>query len=324
MKTFVLCLCLLVASTGARAQSAARLEGANPAVDRIRSHVFNLADDSMMGRMAASTGYDKAARYVAETLDRFAVAPAFGNMGKTASGYSHQFSFPLNPGGAEDFRSYNIVGLVAGTDASLRSELVVVSAHLDHVGTQGGIVYNGASDNASGVAVVLEVARLIAKQPLRRTILFAFFGAEELGLVGSAAFVELMSADGAQIIADVNVDEVGHLSKGPAHRPLVRVLTGPHMCPDLMNVVRAAGDSHGLAVSDQDPNEFFGRSDHYSFYLAGIPVLFFTGGWTHRWLHAPDDDAKRIGYEDLQRVASVVLKTVTTLGNDQTLCEFMK
>jgi Zn-dependent M28 family amino/carboxypeptidase len=324
MRTFVLCLCLFVASAAAHAQSTARLERASPAVDRIRSHVFNLADDSMAGRLAATAGYDKAARYVAEALNRFGVGPAFGNVGQVVSGYSHQFSFSLEPGGPEDYRSYNIVGLVPGTDENRRSQLIVVSAHLDHMGTHDGVVFNGASDNASGVAVVLEVARLVTKQPLRRTVLFAFFGAEELGKIGSTAFVELMSEDGAQIIANVNVDEVGHLSRGPAGRPLVRVLTGQHICPDLMNVVRVAGDSHGLAVSDRDPNEFFGRSDHYSFYQAGIPVLFFTGGWTHRWLHAPEDDAKRVGYGDLQRVASVVFETVTTLGNDQTLCEFMK
>lgn len=326
LRISAVCACLysFIGLNGAFPQgAAAHRDGSQPSLERICSYVFDLADDTMMGRMAASAGYDKAARYTVDALHRFGVAPAFSEGGESVSGYSHQFTFSLDEGGADDFRSYNIVGLVNGTDPDLRSQLVVVSAHLDHIGTHEGEVYNGASDNASGVAVVLEVARLLAEHPLRRTVLFAFFGAEELGLKGSEAFVELMSGEGTRIIVDVNVDEVGHLSGGPVGRPLIRVLSGARVCPALVNVVRDAGDAHGLAVSDLDPNEFFEHSDHYSFHEAAVPVLFFTGGWDHRWLHAPDDEADWVNYDHLRRLTSVVFETVLTLGNDTSLCAFM-
>jgi len=177
-----LCVCtyLLVGPTGASSQASVQLRGGElPSVEQLRSHVFNLADDSMMGRMAGSAGYDKAARYTVAALSRLGVDPAFQEAGPVVSGYSHQFWFSLEAGGARNLRSYNVVGIVPGTDPELRAQSVVVSAHLDHVGTHDNLVYNGASDNASGVAVVLEVARLIAERPLPRSVLFAFFGADQ-------------------------------------------------------------------------------------------------------------------------------------------------
>ena len=294
-----------------------------PSADSLMRHVYVLADDSMMGRGTGSEGYDRAARYVTTVLRNYAVGPDPSQRGHGLERYFQHFRYelPQRGGKSESLESYNVIGLVRGTDRGLSSERVVVGAHLDHVGVVDGMIFNGASDNASGVAVMLEVARLISRTPPRRTVLFVAFGAEERGLLGSKAFAEAMANSRSRIVADINIDDVGHLAMLRVGRPWLAALHGKSVCLELYNIVRARADENGLVISDVDPNNLFTRSDHYWFYRAGIPVLFFGSGHVHRWLHTAADDPEEIDGDQLQRVATVVYQAVRTVAENIEMCK---
>ena len=218
-------------------------------------------------------------------------------------------------------RSYNVVGFIPGTNRRLASEHVVVGAHLDHVGVVQGQIFNGASDNASGIAVLLEVARLMAAGHASRPVVLVAFGAEEYGLQGSHAFVGSVLDEGFQVVAHINVDDVGHLRSGTLGRPILAALHGASMCGELYSLVKAYGDDSHLTITDSDDNNLFARSDHYSFYQVGIPVLDFGAGFVSTWLHTPEDDPEAMDGDQLQQVATVVYQAVRTVAESIGMCK---
>ena len=179
-----------------------------------------------------------------------------------------------------DFESYNIIGLIAGSDPVLKSEYVVHSAHLDHLGigrvVNGDSIYNGAHDNASGVASLLEIARIYrssgAKQ--KRSVLIVIVTGEEMGLIGSSYFAANPTVPGTSIIADVNTDMPTVIA------PLLSVVPLGAEHSSIMTNVKFAAGYLGLEVEkDPEPNENrFVRSDQYSFVKNGIPALHIKYG----------------------------------------------
>ncbi|MGY3088145.1 hypothetical protein ACVWYF_001178 [Hymenobacter sp. UYAg731] len=208
----------------------------------------------------------------------------------------------------QDIESYNVVGKLVGSDAKLRDEYVVHSAHLDHLGVAapvlGDSIYNGAHDNASGVACVLEIARIYSrlKDKPKRSMLFVFMTGEELGLLGSSAFAASPTVPKANIVADINMDMPTLIA------PLLSVvaLGAPHST--LIEPVKRACAYMAIDL-EQDPepeqNRFI-RSDQYSFVTAGIPALHLKYGnktadgrnnlsedvqkWRAVTYHKPQDD----------------------------------
>jgi Zn-dependent M28 family amino/carboxypeptidase len=313
---------LLAGATPLTATQAQASTAAVPSADSLMRHVYALADDSVRGRGTGTEGYDMAARYVAEWFRQHAIAPAPHPRGFRVEYYFHQFYFELPRSlSSAQVRSYNVVAFVPGTDRQRASEHVVVGAHLDHVGVQGRRIFNGASDNASGVAVLLEVARLVAARPASRTVVFAAFGAEEYGHHGSLAFVEEAAAAGRRVVANINIDDVGHLSTVDAGRPSLAALHGKSICLELYNIVRARGNENGIEITDIDHSNLFTHSDHYSFYRAGIPVLDFGAGFLSDWLHTPEDDPDAMDGHQLQQVATVVYESVRTIAEHIDMCK---
>ncbi|MBJ6107978.1 M28 family peptidase [Hymenobacter sp. BT523] len=208
----------------------------------------------------------------------------------------------------QDIESYNVVGKFTGSDAKLKDEYVVHSAHLDHLGitapVKGDSINNGAHDNASGVSCVLEIAKIYSKlkEKPKRTMLFVFMTGEELGLLGSAAFAANPTVPKANIVADVNMDMPTLIA------PLLSVvaLGAPHST--LIEPVKKAA-AYMKVTLEQDPepeqNRFI-RSDQYSFVTAGIPALHIKYGnktadgknnlseevqkWRAVTYHKPQDD----------------------------------
>ena len=202
--------------------------------------------------------------------------------------------------------SANVVARLPGTDPASRSEDVVLSAHVDHVGVGepigGDRIYNGAMDNASGTAVLLDVAASLARSPdrPRRSLLFVFVTAEEKGLLGSKYFAARPTVDPASMVADVNVDMFLPIV------PLRTLTVWGLEESDLGDAARAAAAAHGVEVQgDPEPQRnIFIRSDQYNFIRHGIPALMmavapapgsaeqaklFKDWLTHRY-HAPSDD----------------------------------
>jgi Zn-dependent M28 family amino/carboxypeptidase len=203
--------------------------------------------------------------------------------------------------------SANVAAILRGSDPALRGEAVVLSAHLDHVGigepVGGDRIYNGAMDNASGVAVLLEVAAHLAASGVRptRSIVFAAVTAEELGELGSRYFVEHPPA-GLGVVANVNTDMF--LPLFPLKTLMVLGLDESDLAAD----VRAVASDLRLGVQpDPEPQRFrFMRSDQYSFVRGGIPALAMKVGydadtpeaaiaqrWTAERYHAPSDDVNQ-------------------------------
>jgi hypothetical protein len=210
----------------------------------------------------------------------------------------------------------NVVGVLEGSDPRLRREAVVVGAHYDHLGRgefgslapqRRGEVHNGADDNASGTAGVIELARAFSGVArTRRTLVFAAFAGEEIGLFGSRAYVESPAVPLAETVAMLNLDMVGRLREGRL------VVFGTDSSPSFPSLVRRA--LRGLDLEASFGEGGFAPSDQTSFYGRGVPVLmFFTGA--HAEYHTPEDDASRVDAEGEARVLAAAYRAVHALAD---------
>jgi hypothetical protein len=205
-----------------------------------------------------------------------------------------------------DVRGLNVIGLLPGRDPALADETVVVGAHYDHLGRERGAVHPGADDNASGTAVVTALARAFAAAGgTPRTLVFALFGAEELGLVGSGHYVRHPARPLARTVAMLNFDMVGRLGDRALSVGGVGSATG------LDELVTQSAAATSVKISSR-PSPY-GSSDHVRFYRAGVPVLFFHTG-THDDYHRPSDTADRIDAAGMARVAALGAALVERLA----------
>lgn len=272
-------------------------------------HVGVLADDAFEGREGGTRGGRAAAGYIVEQLEKLDVRPA----GDGGTWYQ-----PI--GGLR-----NILALLPGGDPALARELVVVGAHYDHVGygKEGnsfgpfGHVHNGADDNASGVAGLLEVAEaLVRLRPRpRRPILVAFWDGEEQGLLGSRHFLRARPAPvaDATIVFSLNMDMIGRLRGRRVEVYGSRTATGLRAA-----VTRANSDpanAAGLALAFMWKIE--DDSDHYPFIVAGIPTLMLHTG-LHDEYHRPSDDAHLVNLDGIEPVARLALGLVRSVADADT------
>jgi hypothetical protein len=217
----------------------------------------------------------------------------------------------------------NVVGVVRGTDARLREQFLVVTAHFDGLGTKSGFppgpmgTLNGADDNASGVAAMLEMARAIAKAPLKRSVLLVAVSGEERGLWGSDHFASKPPVPLSSIIANINLDMIGR-----SNADSVFVLTSQDtaITARIASVLRNPAMSRVVAL-DQNalarryPNEpIANRSDHANFHRRGIPFVYLFTGW-HADYHESTDDAPSLNYEGLARITKFAYELAVSLAN---------
>lgn len=211
----------------------------------------------------------------------------------------------------------NVVGLLAGSDPQLAGEYLVLGAHYDHVGVdvRGRIGY-GADDNASGTAVMLEVAEALAAAEPRRSILVCAFAAEEDGLLGSRAWIEKPPVPRQRIVAMINLDMVGRGEEDEV------AVIGTAVNPDLAQLVKRANSLSRTRIKKLvlgKGRELFERSDHYPFHQAGIPAIFFFEGLPisrNKDYHTWRDTADKLDFEKMKRTAHLVYNTAWLLAND--------
>jgi hypothetical protein len=213
----------------------------------------------------------------------------------------------------------NVVAVLPGSDPALRDEYVVLTAHFDHVGVgqpvDGDSIYNGADDNASGTAGLLEVARAMSELPTapRRSVIFLWVSGEEKGLLGSRWYSDHPTVPLEQIVANINVDMIG----GDAHRDTVVIIGKEYSTlGGVVDEAQARLDGLNLIASDDIwPQErFFYRSDHFNFARKEIPALFFFTG-VHRCYHRPCDDIDFVDTGKAARVANLILHTTLDVAN---------
>lgn len=205
-----------------------------------------------------------------------------------------------------DRRADNIIGLLSGTDSALAGEVVVVGAHYDHLGLVNGAVYPGADDNASGTAMVLGLARAFAMAGgAPRTMIFALFSGEELGLLGSAHYVAHPPLPLDRTVAMVNFDMVGRVRDNRVS------VSGIESAAGLRAAVATASAGSPLKLDLRDSPH--GPSDHVRFYTAGVPVVFFNTG-RHDDYHKPSDTADRVDTAGMERIGVVAVRLLGELA----------
>ena len=202
----------------------------------------------------------------------------------------------------------NVVGILQGSDSALRREYLVYSAHIDHIGVtpgQADSVNNGADDNASGVAGLLELAEAFTQPGMRpkRSIVFLAPGAEEDGLLGSAYFIQNPTVPLPQVVANINMDLIG---RNWPDSVIAVGMEQSDLGKTLQSVVRMHPELRMTPIADRWPEErIFYRSDHYNFARKGVPILFFTSG-THPDYHQPSDEAAGINGEKQTRLVRLL------------------
>lgn len=259
-----------------------------------------LADDALRGRLAGSPGAECAGRYVADAFRSLGLEPLGEDGGYFRSVPLESSLNPHAPGGT----GRNVVGLLPGRGGAGEGDVVVLGAHYDHLGLGGygsvqpddrGQVHNGADDNASGVAALLEAARRLRREPRPEgSVVFVAFTGEELGLLGSSAYVRDPPVPLERTRTMINMDMVGRLGSDSL------IVYGTGTAAEWEPMIRRAADQAGVPVVLGE--EGFGPSDHTSFYAAGVPVLhFFTN--VHGDYHRPSDDWQKVDAAGLERVA---------------------
>ncbi len=212
-------------------------------------------------------------------------------------------------------RTENVVGVVPGADPTLANQNIVIGAHYDHLGfghfgarnpSAAGAIHHGADDNASGTAVLLDLARRLSQLPAKpaRTIIFVAFSAEELGLFGSRHFVERTESIAATKLM-VNLDMVGRL------RDNRLTVFGARSGDRLSDLITASAASLALEIRQSDE---VGRSDHMSFYNKKVPVLHFSTG-VHADYHRPSDTWEKLNIEGMARISDLTLLTFMNTAN---------
>ncbi|KAF0247374.1 MAG: putative aminopeptidase, partial [bacterium] len=223
-------------------------------------------------------------------------------------------------------KTYNVLGLIEGSDEKLKKEVIVLGAHYDHLGMGGAEslavgaegIHHGADDNASGTAGLLELARVLGenRQTLRRSVLFAAFSGEELGLLGSSHYVNKSpSFPLNQTVAMLNMDMIGRMKNDNL------VVGGIGTSPQWKPIVEGLNKARGFVLKLQEDG--YGPSDHASFYGKDIPVLFFFTG-VHDDYHKPSDTADRINVVSEQAVVTLVQDITTKLAGQEARIEFTK
>ena len=224
----------------------------------------------------------------------------------------------------EQLKTFNAIAMLSGSVPALRGQYVVIGAHHDHLGMGGAgsssrrpdttSAHYGADDNASGVAGVLEISEKLVTMSPQRSIMFATFGAEEMGIVGSRYMVEHSPVEIDSIQAMINLDMVGRLSED---RQLQ--INGIGTSPVFQSLLDSINVDYGFKLKYS--SEGFGPSDHASFYAADVPVLFITTG-AHSDYHTPGDSFDKINYEGAVEVFSFAADIAEALANYASKIEY--
>ena len=285
----------------------------SPEPPRLLDDIRFLSDDGLQGRMTGSPGADSAAAYLARRFSQVGLQPAAG-------GWFQSFTIGREAPVSRQTQSgallgKNVIGILPGSDPVLRNQTVVLGAHYDHLGRGGfgsldpdstGQVHNGADDNASGAAALIQVAARLAASPPARTVVFIAFSGEELGLLGSAHYVKDPIYPLASTLAMVNLDMVGRLRNGRL------IVYGARSAKEFPALLDSLNWYAGFDLKAQ--GDGYGPSDHSSFYAAKRPVLhLFTD--LHEDYHRTTDDWQKVNYDGLKRVADFSLGLVTALAN---------
>ncbi len=303
-------------------------------INDLYDHISILASDSLEGRETGKPGQKKAAKYIANHFQKIGIPPY---KRKT---YFQKFKvkskrhvckcddcdltffkrvFKSN----QIIKGENVLGYIEGTD--LKDELIIITAHYDHLGKHDSLIFNGADDDASGVAGAMEIAEafMIAKKEgygPRRSILIMPVSGEEKGLLGSKYYTDNPVYPLNSTIANLNIDMIGRLDDWHNTGDYVYLIGSDRLSYDLHNINEEINSNYTKLELDykyndeDDPNRYYYRSDHYNFAKNNIPVIFYFNG-VHEDYHRPSDTIEKLEFNKIKKISKLVFLTAWELAN---------
>ncbi len=288
----------------------------------LRVHLYEIADDKMEGRMTGQPGQKLAAEYLKNFYEAKGIsAPEGGSYYQNIPSFYFK-RMRTNFRNAKD--SENVVAFIEGSEKP--EEVIVLSAHYDHVGAQEGEIYNGADDDGSGTVAMLEIAEAFQAavangQGPKRSILFLHVTGEEIGLYGSRYYTENPIYPLANTVCNLNTDMIGRIDPDKADNPnYVYLIGSDKLSQELHDLSEAVAKEYSdLELDykfndDNDPNRFYYRSDHYNFAKNNIPVIFYFNG-VHEDYHRPTDTPDKIEYDLLKKRTQLIFQTAWEVAN---------
>ena len=303
-------------------------------INDLYDHINILASDSLEGRETGKPGQKMAAAYIANHFKEIGIPPY---KRKT---YFQKFKvktkrhvckcddcdltffkrvFKSN----QIIRGENVLGFIEGSD--LKEELIIITAHYDHLGKHDSLIFNGADDDASGVAGAMEIAEafMLAKKDgkgPRRSILIMPVSGEEKGLLGSKYYTDNPVYPLNNTIANLNIDMIGRLDDWHSTGNYVYLIGSDRLSYDLHNINEEVNSKYTKLDLDykyndeEDPNRYYYRSDHYNFAKNNIPVIFYFNG-VHEDYHRPSDTIEKLDFSKIKKISKLVFLTAWELAN---------
>ncbi|WP_374548972.1 M20/M25/M40 family metallo-hydrolase [Flavobacterium sp.] len=280
----------------------------------LKKHISYLASDELKGRLTGSEGEMKASEYLVKEFKNLGLKPYENKSYKQ----NFEYKIRLNPHDTISEGTANKGTNIIGYLDNGASKTIVIGAHYDHLGlnehnnstkaNSAGEIHNGADDNASGVSGVLELARMLSKNKTKENVnyIFALFSGEEDGLIGSKHMAKTLKDLYPNVIAMINMDMIGRLNEQKS-----LVVGGVGTCPEFSSIIEKNKPA-GFVVTQEMSG--IGPSDHTSFYLKDIPVLFFFTG-THQDYHKPSDDEDKINYYGVKNIVEYVYRTAENISS---------
>jgi len=297
-------------------------------------HIEVLSSDSLEGRETGKPGQKMAAEYIANQLKKIGIPPY---KRKT---YYQKFKvkserhickcddcdltffkriFKAN----QTIRGENVLGYIEGSD--LKDELLIITAHYDHLGKHDSLIFNGADDDASGVSAALEIAEafMLAKKEgngPRRSILIMPVSGEEKGLLGSRYYTDNPIYPLENTVANLNIDMIGRLDDWHDNGNYVYLIGSDRLSYDLHDLNEKINDEYiGIDLDyrfndKDDPNRYYYRSDHYNFAKNNIPVIFYFNG-VHEDYHKPSDTIEKLDFDKINTITKLIFLTAWEIAN---------
>jgi len=279
--------------------------------ENIRAELGFLASDAMLGRGSGTIFELIAAEYMSSQFRQIGLEP--GGDADAAGNKNYLQRVPLDPSGTKG--TWNVIGILKGSDPQLASQVIMLSAHLDHLGFKeggtGDVIFNGADDDASGCVAVMELARILAagKRP-KRTIYFIGFGSEERGGLGSRYFIDHPPVPLTQVVADLTFEMLGRPdAKVPAGSLWLTGFERSTLGPEL------ARQGASLVADPHPEQHFFQRSDNYPLALRGVVAHTISSFGLHSDYHRPSDDLSKIDFPFMTRSLNSLVKPIQWLAN---------
>lgn len=286
----------------------------------LKDQLYIYASDEMEGRMTGTPGQYRASQYIKDFYISHGIPSPFGE-----TDYYQEIPASYFKGRTNNNPSENVLAYIKGSEKP--DELIVISAHLDHVGTdKDGNIFNGADDDGSGTVSVMEMAAAFQRAVKdgngpKRSILFLHVTGEELGLFGSAYYVEHPVFPLANTVCNLNIDMIGRIDPDKKANPNYLYLIGSNMLSqELQDVSTEVNNKYINLELDykfddpDDPNRFYYRSDHYNFAKNNIPVIFYFNG-VHEDYHKMTDTPDKIEYDLMAKRAKLIFLTAWELAN---------